>query len=110
MMEHKIQALGRYLANLLMHDYQSAILGGDFCYIRPHPWRHLVKLCYLAMLLAGTLLLTHTKTAPAAVYTGIYFLVGLILTAILWHRSGYSLIVYVLLNGAYAWVLWAAIG
>ena len=108
-MEDKIKALGQYFSAMLMRDYQNAILGGDFRYICPRPARHLMRLFYLALLLTGTLLLTRTNAAPAAAYTGAYYLTGLILTAIVWRRSGYSLTVYVVLNGAYAWLLWEMI-
>ena len=108
-MEHKIQALGQYFSAMLMRDYQNAILGGDFHYIHPRPARHFGRLFYLAILLAGTLLLTRTNAAPAAAYTGAYYLTGLVLTAIVWQRSGYSLITYFLLHGGYALLLWRMI-
>ena len=108
-MEDKIKALGQYFSAMLMRDYQNAILGGDFHYIFPRPARHLMRLFYLAFLLTGTLLLTHTNAAPAAAYTGAYYLTGLVLTAIVWRRSGYSLITYSLLNGGYALLLWQMI-
>lgn len=105
-MEHKIQALGQFFSAMLMRDYQNAILGGGFRYIHPRPARHFGRLFYLALLLTGTLLLTRTNAAPAAAYTGAYYLTGLILTAIVWRRSGYSLITYSLLNVGYTLLLW----
>ena len=108
-MEHKIQALGHYFSAMLMRDYQNAILGGSFYYICPRPARHFGRLFYLTLLLTGTLLLTRTNAAPAAAYTGAYYLTGLILNAIVRRRSGYSLVTYTFLNGLYAWILWGII-
>ena len=93
----------------LTTDGKNAILGGGFHYIHPRPARHFGRLFYLALLLTGTLLLTHTNAAPAAAYTGAYYLTGLVLTAIVWRRSGYSLITYSLLNGGYTLFLWQMI-
>lgn len=108
-MEQKIQALGRYFAAILTQDFLAYIPRDRFHYIRPRTAQRLLQLLYLTILQAAAMLISLTKAAPAAVYLEIYYLTALVLAAVAWRRSGYSLVSYTIIHLLCNALLWAAI-